>query len=87
MRFRLPFICSTGREFLQNVSISDVFELTDRNNNTTRYEVSDIKIIDATKQDIAIHSNQNELKLVTCYPFDALIARGPLRYIVSAKMI
>ena len=77
----------THFEFLQNVSISDVFELTDRNNNTTRYEVSDIKIIDATKQDIAIHSNQDELKLITCYPFDALVARGPLRLIVTAELI
>ncbi len=77
----------THFEFLQNVSISDVFELTDRNNKTTSYEVSDIKIIDATKQDIAIHSNQDELKLVTCYPFDAIVARGPLRYVVTAKLI
>jgi len=77
----------THFEFLQNVSISDVFELTDRNNNTTRYEVSDIEIIDATKQDIAIHSNQDELKLITCYPFDSLVARGPLRLIVTAELI
>ena len=49
--------------------------------------MSDIKIIDATKQDITIHSDQDELKLITCYPFDALVARGPLRYVVTAKMI
>ena len=77
----------THFEFLQEVSINDIFELTDRNNITSSYEVSDIKIIDATKQDIAIHSNQNELKLITCYPFDAVVARGPLRYVVTAKMI
>ena len=77
----------THFEFLQDVSISDVFELTDRNNKTSSYEVRDIKIIDATKQDIAIRSDQNELKLITCYPFDALVARGPLRYVVTAEMI
>ena len=49
--------------------------------------VSDIKIIDSTKQDISIHSKQDELKLITCYPFDALVARGPLRYVVTAMMI
>jgi len=49
--------------------------------------VSDIKIIDATKQDIVIDSSQDELKLITCYPFDAIIARGPLRYVVTAKLI
>jgi len=77
----------THFEFLQDVSLSDVFELTDRNNKTASYRVSDIKIIDATKQDITIHSDQDELKLITCYPFDALVARGPLRYVVIAEMI
>ena len=77
----------THFEFLQDVTISDVFELTDQSNKTSSYEVSDIKIIDATKQDIAIHSNQDELKLITCYPFDALVARGPLRYVITAKLI
>ena len=77
----------THFEFLQDVSISDVFELTDRNNKTTSFMVSEIKIIDATKQDISIHSNQDELKMITCYPFNALVARGPLRYVVTAMMI
>ena len=77
----------THFEFLQDVSISDIFELTDRSNRTTSYIVSDIKIIDATTQDITIHSNQDELKMITCYPFDALVARGPLRYVVTAQMI
>ena len=27
------------------------------------------------------------LTLVTCYPFDALVAGGPLRYLVFAKAI
>ena len=77
----------THFEFLQDVSISDVFELTDRNNKTMSYKVSDIKIIDATKQDISIYSNQDELKMITCYPFDAIVARGPLRYVVTAEII
>jgi sortase A len=77
----------THFEFLKDVTISDVFELTDRNNKTVSYKVSDIKIIDSTKQDISIHSNKDELKLITCYPFDALVARGPLRIVVTAKLI
>ena len=77
----------THFRFLEEVSINDVFELTDRNNITASYTVSDIAIIDATKQDISIHSNQEEVKLVTCYPFDAIVAGGPLRYVVTAKLI
>ena len=77
----------THFEFLQNVAINDVFELTDRYNKTLSYRVNDIKIIDSTKKDIVIRSDQDELKLITCYPFDAIVARGPLRYVVTAKMI
>ena len=61
--------------------------MTDRRNNTASYSVSDIKIIDATKQDISVNSSQDEIKLITCYPFDAIVAGGPLRYVVTAKLI
>ena len=77
----------THFRFLKEVSINDVFELTDRNNITASYTVSDIAIIDSTEQGISIHSNEEEVKLVTCYPFDAIIAGGPLRYVVTAKLI
>ncbi len=77
----------THFEFLEDVSLDDVFEVTDRNNNTTSYVVNDIKIIDSDQQDITVYDDQAEIKLITCYPFDAPIAGGPLRYIVTAKLI
>ena len=77
----------THFRFLEDVSLDDVFEVTDRNNKTTSYVVNDIKIIDSDQQDITVYDNQAEIKLITCYPFDALIAGGPLRYIVTAKLI
>ena len=77
----------THFRFLEDVSLDDVFEVTDRNNNTTSYVVNDIKIIDSDQQDITVYDNQAEIKLITCYPFDAPIAGGPLRYIVTAKLI
>ena len=77
----------THFEFLQNVGINDVFDITDHNDKTSSYLVSSIEIIDATKKDIAIYSDKDELKLITCYPFDAIVARGPLRYVVTAKLI
>jgi len=77
----------THFRFLEEVSINDVFELTDQNNISTSYSVSDIAIINSSEQDILIHSNEEELKLVTCFPFDAIVARGPLRFVVTAKLI
>ena len=76
-----------AKAVLAQYLINDVFDITDRNNKTASYQVNSIEIIDATKEDIAIYSDENELKLITCYPFDAIVARGPLRYVVTAKLI
>ena len=77
----------THFRFLEEVVMSDIFELTDESNMTASYVVTEIKIIDSTKQDISIHSDQDELKLVTCFPFGGIVAGGPLRYVVTAKLI
>jgi sortase A len=78
----------THFRFLQDVALGDEFVLDSiLDNNNYTYKVSNIKIIDSDKQDIAIIDNQSELKLVTCYPFNAPIAGGPLRYIVTAILI
>ena len=77
----------THFRFLEDVEINDVFKVTDRENHSSSYLVSDIKIIDSTKQDILVHSDQEELKLITCYPFNAIVAGGPMRIIVTARLI
>ena len=78
----------THFEFLQDVNLGDKFELDSiYSNNNYHYQVSDIKIIDSDKYDIDINNNQSELKLVTCYPFNAPIAGGSLRYVVTASLV
>lgn len=48
------------------------------------YRVADASVVD--KRDLrALRSDGNaRLTLITCYPFDAVSARGPLRYVVTA---
>ncbi len=78
----------THFSFLQEASIGDEFKLDSiLDNNDYTYEVSNIKIIDSDQQDISTSNNQSELKLVTCYPFNALIAGGSLRYVVTAALV
>jgi sortase A len=48
------------------------------------YRVVSTRIVDARQEDIALLADVDALVLVTCYPFDALDARGPLRYVVNA---
>jgi len=73
---------------LKKVALGDVFELdslTDKQ--CYQCQVDDIKIIDSNKQEIVINENQSELKLVTCYPFNALTAGDPLRYVATASLV
>ena len=78
----------THFNFLEDVAIGDQLEVDSiYSKDGYQYQVSDIKVIDSDKVDIVINSGPSELKLVTCYPFNAAIAGGPLRYVVSANLI
>jgi sortase A len=78
----------THFNFLENVALGDRFEVdTIYSKQNYHYQVSDIKIIDSDKVDIDIFNSQSELKLVTCYPFNAMTSGGPLRYVVTAKIM
>ena len=78
----------THFDFLENVALGDRFEVdTIYSKQNYHYQVSDIKIIDSDKVDIDINNGQSELKLVTCYPFNAATAGGPLRYVVTANLV
>ncbi len=53
-----------------------------------RYRVEHSEIVDKSETRVmAQHDKETRLTLITCYPFDALRAGGPLRYVVTAKAI
>ena len=72
--------------FRSNVSLGEKFEVTTADNNKQIYQVSNIEIIDTTKQDITISDDRAEIKLITCFPFDAVVAGGSLRYVVTTQL-
>ncbi len=74
----------THFSFLRHIKKGDHLELQS-NTKTSAYQVTDIKIIDKTKVDSIPVDSGNKLILITCYPFDAIQAGGPLRYMVTAK--
>ena len=51
------------------------------------YQVTDIDVVDSRRGSILIDTESPMLSLVTCYPFAAMEAGGPMRYVVTAKMI
>ena len=55
---------------------------------TRRYRVAGAEIVDKSDTRVlAQRLGESRLTLITCYPFDALRAGGPLRYVVTAKAI
>ncbi|MBB5208092.1 class GN sortase [Chiayiivirga flava] len=50
----------------------------------TRYRVADTRIADARSERLALDADTDTLWLVTCWPFDALTAGGPMRFAVRA---
>ncbi len=54
---------------------------------SVRYQVSNLAVIDARTDRVALDAPVNALELVTCFPFDAVVAGGPLRYRVLAQRV
>lgn len=75
----------THFRFLQRLKEGDEILLTTRNQRQHRFRVSSITVVDAGTASIRQDTEENLLALVTCYPFDAISAGGPLRYVVMAE--
>lgn len=77
----------THFQFLQFMKRGEsiLFEMANGNNHL--YRVIDIDVVDSRRSSILIDTDSPMLSLVTCYPFGAPQAGGPLRYVVTAEMI
>jgi sortase A len=75
----------THFRFLARVAIGErlIVERADRRR--IAYRVRDIAIVDARELAMPRATEEPTLILVTCYPFDALVPGGPLRYVVTAE--
>lgn len=52
-----------------------------------RYRVRAIEVVDARVARVRHEREEPILILITCYPFDALVPGGPLRYVVTATRL
>lgn len=71
-------------EFLQHVNTGDEFTLQQRDGTQITYRVQRAEVIDSRQQQVQFQYAHDELKLISCYPFNALASRGPLRYVLTA---
>ena len=78
----------THFEFLRNIKANTLLSLQLPSGERKAYQVSAMRVVDTTGEPyLQLATGNNELLLVTCYPFDALRSGGPLRYVVSARPV
>jgi sortase A len=51
-----------------------------------RFQITDVRVVDSRNVRIALAADHPRLTLVTCYPFDAIVPGGPLRWVVTADL-
>ena len=74
----------THLAFLRHVKPGDALEIERADGKRILYRVLDANVLDKRDVWVAKQEGPNRLTLVTCYPFDALRAGGPQRYVVFA---
>jgi sortase A len=77
----------THFQFLRKVEVGDLLGVETTRGQRHAYKVVGIDIVDSRKGSLVLDTDAAMLSLVTCYPFDALEAGGPLRYVVTARMM
>ena len=70
--------------FLRELQIGERIEIEHAGEHL-RYRVSATRVVDARHTRLATADDGERLLLVTCWPFDAWVAGGPLRYVVEAQ--
>jgi len=75
----------THFRFLERLQLGDEIFVEVPREGTSRYQVVEITIVNARHARIEARTDRQALVLVTCYPFDAVVPGGPLRYVVTAE--
>lgn len=71
--------------FLQQLQPGALLQLQLPDGELRAYRVETLSVVNAQEQSLPRDFGDEALALVTCYPFNALRANGPLRYVVFAR--
>jgi sortase A len=74
----------THFSFLKELRVDDTVLVQDQTGAVHQYVINAYEVIDELMP--IANGNERQLTLVTCYPFDAVMPGGPLRYVVTATV-
>jgi sortase A len=77
----------THLAFLREVKRGETITVERADGARTDYRVTDLDVLDKRDTWVAKNEGPSRLTLVTCWPFDALRAGGPQRYVVIARKV
>ena len=77
----------THFSFLRDIEMGDTVVIERFSGRKHLYKVIGIDVVDSRRGSLLLDTDTSILSLVTCYPFDAAEAGGPLRYVVTARKV
>ena len=77
----------THFSFLRDVQLGEIINLQRVQGDWLRYSVEETSVLDSRTDQLLRYQDKASLQLITCYPFDALLPGGPLRYVVTASPV
>lgn len=72
---------------LQDIRVGDRLRVQGLDKRWSTFSVVDVRVVDSRRFRIALDADSARLTLVTCYPFDAIVPGGPLRWVVTADRL
>ena len=77
----------THFSFLRHLEIGETLVMETVSGVKHLYKVVGTDVVDSRRGSLLLDTEEAFLSLVTCYPFEASNVGGPLRYVVTAKML
>ena len=77
----------THFRFLADLEPGELLKVESDKGSKHLYRVIEAEVVDSRTGSLLLDTDVAILSLVTCYPFDARESGGPLRYVVTARML
>lgn len=78
----------THFEFLRDIEVNTLLSMQLPSGESVSYIVNELRVVDVDQDPyLSLSREGGALILVTCYPFDALLPGGALRYVVTARQV